>query len=93
VTQKRRSVEAFLRAYERAVESLNSVPARYEDLMMEKGRVPDVLRGRFEVPPFPAASVPTPEQVSDVVRWLLEKGLIREELPYEAIVDGSLLPE
>jgi len=93
VTQKRRSVEAFLRAYERAVESLNSVPARYEDLMMEKGRVPDVLRGRFEVPPFPAASVPTPEQVSDIVRWLLEKGLIREELPYEAIVDGSLLPE
>jgi hypothetical protein len=56
------------------------------------GRVPESIQGTFQMPPFPEASVPTPEQLADVVRWSLAKGLIQNDIPYERMVDASFLP-
>ena len=55
-------------------------------------RVPESIQGTFQMPPFPEASVPTPEQLADVVSWSLQKGLIAEYIPYERMVDSSYLP-
>jgi NitT/TauT family transport system substrate-binding protein len=75
-----------------AVKELNSNPERYSDLLIEKGRVPQSIQGTFQMPPFPEASVPSPEQLADVVHWSIEKGLIEESIPYERMVDDSYLP-
>jgi NitT/TauT family transport system substrate-binding protein len=86
------AVRKFLVAWEMAVEELNANPDKYNDLLIEKGRVPESIQGTFRMPPFPEASIPTPEQLADVVQWSLEKGLIEETVPYERMVDDSYLP-
>jgi len=86
------AVRKFLQAWEMAVQELNAHPEKYRDLLIKVGRVPKSIQGTFKMPPFPEASVPTPEQVADVVGWALDKGLIQSEVPYERMVDKSFLP-
>ena len=86
------TVRKLLLGWEKAVEELNSNPTKYNDLLIEIGRVPESVQGTFKMPPFPEASVPTPAQLADVVRWSMEKGLIEAEIPYERMVDDSYLP-
>jgi len=86
------AVRRFLRAWEMAVEELNDNPEAYNELLIEEGRVPESIQGTFRMPPFPSASVPTPEQLADVVSWAMEKGLIDADIPYERMVDDSYLP-
>jgi NitT/TauT family transport system substrate-binding protein len=89
---KSESVRRFLQAWEMAVDELNANPAAYDRLLIEVGRVPDSIQGTYEMPPFPEASVPTPDQLSDVVEWALENGLIEGDIPYERMVDDGYLP-
>jgi NitT/TauT family transport system substrate-binding protein len=89
---KPEAVRRFLRAWEMAVDELNANPDQYQALLVEKGRVPESVQGTYQMPPFPEASVPTPEQLADVVRWALDKGLVKNDVAYEQMVDGSYLP-
>lgn len=89
---KPQTVRSFLQAWEMAVDELNAQPDDYHNLLIEKGRVPESIQGAFQMPPFPKAGVPTPEQLADVVSWALDKGLIKAEVPYERMVDASFLP-
>ncbi len=86
------AVRRFLQAWEMAVQELNARPEAYQDLLIEVGRVPESIQGTYQMPPFPEAGVPTPEQLADVVQWALDKGLVEKDVPYEQIVDGSYLP-
>jgi NitT/TauT family transport system substrate-binding protein len=86
------AVRGFLMAWEMAVEELNENPEAYSELLIKEGRVPESIQGTFQMPPFPEASVPTPEQLADVVSWAMEKGLIGADIPYERMVDDSYLP-
>ena len=86
------AVRSFLQAWEMAVNELNANPDQYYDLLIDKGRVPESIQGTFQMPPFPEAGVPTPEQLADVVSWALDKGLVKQDVPYERMVDASYLP-
>jgi NitT/TauT family transport system substrate-binding protein len=86
------AVRRFLEAWEMAVGELNAKPDDYRDLLIEKGRVPESIQGTFQMPPFPEASVPTEEQLADVVEWALDKGLVSNDVPYERMVNDSYLP-
>jgi NitT/TauT family transport system substrate-binding protein len=86
------AVRAFLRAWEQGVAELNANPEEYGALLIEIGRVPESVQGSYGVPPFPEASVPTAQQLADVVRWALDKGLVANDVPYEQMVDDSFLP-
>jgi NitT/TauT family transport system substrate-binding protein len=89
---KPEAVRKFLRAWEMAIDELNANPDKYNALLIEVGRVPESVQGTFQMPPFPEASVPTPEQLADVVQWALDKGLVANDVPYERTVDNSYLP-
>jgi NitT/TauT family transport system substrate-binding protein len=86
------AVRRFLKAWEMAVTELNSNPEAYKALLIEKGRVPESIQGTYQMPPFPEASVPAPEQLADVVSWALDMGLIEGDIPYERMVDDAYLP-
>jgi NitT/TauT family transport system substrate-binding protein len=86
------AVRRFLRAWELAVEELNGNPEKYGDLLIEVGRVPESVQGKYQLPPFPEAMVPSPAQLADVVQWSLDEGLIGNSIPYERMVDDSYLP-
>ncbi len=86
VEGKSEAIRRFLRAWDKAVDDLNSRPDDFGSLLIEKGRVPDNVRGSFRMPLFPKASLPTLTEWDDVMRWMVEKGLLDRALPYTETV-------
>jgi len=87
IAQRQGAVAGVVAAYGRAIDEIATHPERYRDLLVDKGRVPDALRGTYTFPPLPGASVPTEAEWSDVVAWCLEKGLISKPVAYADSVD------
>ncbi len=83
IEAKPNTIKKFLKAWNRAVQALNSNPDRFADLLIEKGRVPESIQGSYQMPPFPEREVPSQEEWQDVVDWLLEKGLIDQPVAYQ----------
>ena len=84
-------VRRFLAAYDRAVQDIRARPDRFRNILIAQSRVPDPLKDTYRFPPFPDPSVPRPDQWDDVVAWALQKGLIRQALPYAASVTPAFL--
>lgn len=89
---KPEAVRRFLQAWEMAVQEVNANPDKYNDLLLKEGRVPESIQGSFKMPPFPEATIPSAEQVADVIAWALDKGLIQNAISYEQMVDAGFLP-
>ena len=87
------AVRTFLAAIEEAVALINASPEKYEDLLVERKVVPPTLKGKFNVPPFVTAGVPSEAQWDDMINWAIEKGLLEQKPQYIDSVNGDLLPK
>jgi NitT/TauT family transport system substrate-binding protein len=92
IQKKPATLRKFLAAYEDGVRALNATPAKYNSLLIDKGRVPEPVKDSFAMPPFPTASVPTESEVSAVAAWMVRKGLLTKAVSYAMLVDGTFLP-
>ncbi|MBU2610381.1 MAG: ABC transporter substrate-binding protein [Chloroflexi bacterium] len=86
------AVRAFLAAIEEATTLLNADPAKYANLLSEQKLVPPPLIGKFQVPPFPSAGVPTEEEWNDALAWAKGKGMLTVDVSYADSVNAALLP-
>ena len=86
------AVKAFLAAIEEAVEMINEDPAKWETTLVENNILPAPLQGKFQVPRFATAGVPSIEQYADVLAWAQENDLITEDVPYEQCISADYLP-
>lgn len=86
------TIRGFLAAIEGAILRINENPDQYIDLLVEKKLLPPPLAGSFEVPTYPTAGVPTPEQWADAVAWTIEKGLNDVQVSYESSITDEFLP-
>ncbi|MBA4380098.1 MAG: metal ABC transporter substrate-binding protein [Anaerolinea sp.] len=86
------AVRAFLAAIEEATSMLNGDPAKYANLLSEQKLVPPPLIGKFQVPPFPTAAVPTEEEWNDALAWAKGKGMLTVDVSYADSVNAALLP-
>ena len=84
-------VSGVLQGFTMAAQLLMDNPDKYEDLRMEKTRVPAPLRGTYPAPIFSPLQVPTTEMVERVLEWMVEKDLLAEPYSYEEMVDNSLI--
>lgn len=92
VENQSEAVTGFLRALEKAVVEINSDKEVWQELLVERNLLPPPLVGRYTLPDFPTASIPSADQFADAVAWAQAKGLIEVDVPYERSVDGSYLP-
>jgi NitT/TauT family transport system substrate-binding protein len=90
---KPETVKKFLAAIEKATADVNSEPTRWDTLLSDKKLVPAPLIGKYALPRFPTASVPSEAQLKDVMAWMIARGLIKQEVPYSQLVDSSYLPK
>ncbi len=90
---KPETVKKFLAAIEKATADVNADPTKWDTLLTDKKLIPAPLLGKYTLPKFPAASVPSEAQVKDVLAWMMAKGLIKQEVPYSQLVDASYLPK
>jgi NitT/TauT family transport system substrate-binding protein len=91
VAERPNDVGKFLKAYDQAVEDIRTRPEQFRNVLIEKGRIPDPLKDKYTFPPLPDPSVPTQAEWDDVVRWALDKGLIKQERSYESSVDAGFV--
>jgi NitT/TauT family transport system substrate-binding protein len=86
------AVKAFLAAIEEAVEQINSNPAKFSTLLVEKKIVPQPLAGSYVVPKFPTKGVSSEEEWNDVLAWAKGKGLLQADISYKDSVTWAFLP-
>lgn len=86
------AVRGFLAAWEEAVELINANPENFSDLMVERKLVPPPLVGRFKVPHFVTAGVPTQTQWDDAIAWVNDKGFEAGQADYQNSVTDEFLP-
>jgi NitT/TauT family transport system substrate-binding protein len=90
---KPNTVKKFLAALEKAVNDVNANPDQYSNVLTDKKLIPAPLAGKYKLPKFPAASVPTEAQFNDVEAWMTGKNLLKANVPYNQLVDASYLPK
>jgi len=86
------AVKNFLAAIEEAVRLINDDPAIWEQTLIDNNILPPPLVGKFEVPSFVTAGVPSQAQYDDVLAWAKEKELITEDVPYNQCISADYLP-
>lgn len=92
IDENPQAVSGFLAAVERAVDDINADTTRWEGLLTERQLVPAPLIGSYQIPTFPAASVPSEAQWDDVLSWAQDKGLVSVDVPYQESVNDGYLP-
>ena len=86
------TVRRFLNAIERAVEDINADKDQWNELLVEKGLLAEVLVGKYTIPDFPTASVPSQAQYDDCLEWTISKGIITGSAEYAVSVTDEYLP-
>ncbi|MFC1863516.1 ABC transporter substrate-binding protein [Thermodesulfobacteriota bacterium] len=92
INNKSQEIKRFLRAWHRAAKAVNDNPEIYRQLLLDKVRVPPNVQNGYPMPHYPVNEIPTPSEWSDVMAWMVEKGLLNDALPYETSVSEGFLP-
>jgi NitT/TauT family transport system substrate-binding protein len=92
IDEQPEAVRGFLAAIEEATTLLNADAKKYEAVLSQQKLVPEPLIGKFKVPPFPTAGVPSEAEWNDALAWAKDKGMLAVDVPYATSVNSSLLP-
>ena len=76
----------FLGAYGEAIKRINLDPGRYKDLLIKRTRFPEPAKGKYQVPRFPAVSLPDVKDVEAAQNWLMDKKMLKAPIPYDRVV-------
>lgn len=93
VKSKPETVRRFLQAFDRAAKEINANPEQYRALLVEEAKVAPDIKDTFQMVPYPDAQVPTKEEIERVMKWAVahKPPLLTEAIPYEKMVDPSLI--
>ncbi len=85
--EKKAGIQAFYRAYNKAVNYLNTAPREESAaLAIEKGGFPSEAREAMNLPKYQEATLPQEAEVTECMKWLNKKGLVAETYSYDDIV-------
>lgn len=92
--EKEKSVLAMYKAYNRAVEYLNSAPRKeYINIAVEKGGFPPAAKDALKLPHYRKAELPKEEDINSTVKWLNMKSLIKADYTYKDFVSDLIKNE
>ena len=84
--QNKDAVAGFYRAYAKAVADLNNHPEQYKQLMVENVNIPEPIAQDYSLQHYPEPQVPTKEDVNNILQWMTEKELLKNNLQYADLV-------
>lgn len=92
INSKKMEIKSFYSAYNKAVEFLQNKPVEsYIDVLTEKAGFPDDVKDSIILPKYTKALLPSNKDVEDVIRWLYDKQLIKNEYKFNELVDESFV--
>ena len=86
------TVKRFLRAVETASKYIAANPDSARSAMVEYARLPEPMMTKYPIPKFPELFLPEVGDMTEVIVWLTEKGVVNQKLTYENLVNDSFLP-
>lgn len=84
--QNQSGVEAFYRAYTKAVDDLNNHSEEYQTLLIENANIPEPIAQDYRMQHYPKPQAPGEEDVNNILDWMNKKGLLKNELQYQDLV-------
>lgn len=84
-------VKSVLSVYEQAGQEITNNPEKYKDLIHQKAQVPEPLKKTYKIPSYSKLQRPTEQQINKVAEWMVNKKLLTAPIPYNEIVDITLL--
>ncbi|MGA2480481.1 MAG: ABC transporter substrate-binding protein [Spirochaetia bacterium] len=86
LAEKSREISAFYRAYDKAVQEINTNPESYRAAIVERCEFPPAVTRLMKIPRFSPSFVPSAAEVAAVARWMQRKGLVSGIPAYADIV-------
>jgi NitT/TauT family transport system substrate-binding protein len=81
IDAKADEIKSFYKAYNEAVEYINSTPiSEYEDTIIKTVGYPEEMRGKINLPTFRKNKLPSEEEVQSVIDWATKNDLIKKTL-------------
>ncbi|TGE33273.1 MetQ/NlpA family ABC transporter substrate-binding protein [Desulfosporosinus sp. Sb-LF] len=93
IQENTEGIKAAVRVYGNAGQALSKNPDQYRSLFLEKAQIPSELKESYKTPTFSKLQLPTEEEVSSVMKWMVDKKLIPQAYSYQELVDSNLLPK
>ena len=93
IAEKQLAIKSFYRAYNMAVELINSQPASsFNDLLVAEIGVPSNLVSKIELPNYSKAQLPQKKDLQKVEQWLKDKELVTAEFDIATLIAARLIP-
>lgn len=80
------AVKKLLGVWDEAVATVNSDPASFRSLLVDKARLPAPLKDTYQVNTYPTAQLPTPDEISRVLTWMKSENLLKADVTYSDLV-------
>jgi NitT/TauT family transport system substrate-binding protein len=81
IDAKKSEIKAFYRAYNEAVDYINSTPiSEYEATIIKTVGYPDDMKGNITLPKFRKNILPTETEVKSAIDWTIKNGLVKKSL-------------
>lgn len=88
ISSKKNEIEAFYKAYNKAVDYLNKEPkSSYIDQIIKDGGFPEQIKDTIVLPKYVKATKPAVRDFDSVINWLVDKNLIKNKYKYNDLVD------
>ena len=91
VKNKADAIKAMYRAYNKAIDYLNNTPQEeYIDMVIEKAGLPPTTKDALKMPKYQKAVLPEKSDWEKSIKWLNDKGLVKEMYSYDDMVSDIL---
>lgn len=90
LNNKNDAVSHFYKAYAKAVDDINQKPDQYKDLLVKNVNVPENVADSYKVQHFSKPQLPSEKDVNNVITWLKNKNLLKNEIIYQDFVKTGL---
>lgn len=91
ITDNKEGIKKLLQTYQQAGEALTANPETYRILALEKARIPKPIQATYKLPTFSKLQLPTSDEFTRIIDWMVEKKLLTKPYSYSELVDETLL--
>lgn len=93
IAEKQLAIKNFYRAYNMAVELINSQPtSTFNDLLVAEIGVPSNLVSKIELPKYSKAQLPLEKDLQKVELWLKDRKLVSDEFDISTLIATEFIP-
>lgn len=89
IDAKSSEIKAFYKAYNEAVDYINSTPiSEYEDTVIKAVGYPAEMKGKITLPKFRKNALPAEDEVKSAIDWSSKNGLIKKDLKAKDLMNS-----